>query len=542
MIGKTPPLPRTAVLLATLLFLIPGVVFAESDYRDHPFYPVIEDAVARTVMQSLLKVYIPNDPLDGIMCYETPDFAMCVDPSTPRERMLEILHQLPTASEFDRDRYWRNDRWNTTAHGSTGSLGDPITLTYSFIPDGTTIYADGGEPSHLYATLNAQFGDEATWKQIFADCFADWASHIAITYIEEPDDGASFPGSAGQIGVRGDVRIGGHSIDGGGGVLAYDYFPDQGDMVLDTDENWAQGNLRFMRNTIMHEHGHGHGLGHVTPENGTKLMEAYLNTNFLGPQEDDIRGGSRNYGDTFENDDNSSTANDLGNWDGVKVTIDHNLDFLDDEDWFKFTTIATSEIDVTLDPIGAHVQLGWQGGAPPVWYDTDKMLDIGFKLYDSDLNELVYVEAGDKGDSELLQNYAVNPGSYYIQVLRESGTSGADVQRYNLLMWITVTDPTGVDDPVLPASDLHASVYPNPFNPKATIRFFAPQAGAAFVDVYDMSGHRVDRMAVVAGEAGWVQTEWDGKNSSGDAAASGIYFMKVRSGSATQTVRGVLLK
>jgi flagellar hook assembly protein FlgD len=49
-------------------------------------------------------------------------------------------------------------------------------------------------------------------------------------------------------------------------------------------------------------------------------------------------------------------------------------------------------------------------------------------------------------------------------------------------------------------------------------------------------------MAVVADQAGWVQTEWDGKASSGEAAASGIYFMKVRIGQDTQTVRGVLLK
>jgi hypothetical protein len=542
MIGKTLSLHRTAVLTATLLFLVSGIALAESENRDHPFYPVIEDAVAKSVMNDLLDVYIPDDPLDAIMCIENSQFAACIDPNTPYDRMIELLHTLPTASEFDDDRYWRADRWVNTAHGNAGGLGDPITLTYSFIPDGTTIYADGGAPSELYATLTAQFGDEETWKQIFADCFADWSSHIGITYYEVSDDGAAFPGSVGVIGSRGDLRIGGHHVDGSNGVLAYNYFPDVGDMVMDTDENWAQGNLRFIRNTVMHEHGHGQGLGHTTPENGTKLMEAYLNTNFLGPQEDDIRGGSRNYGDGFESDNDAATANQMGTWEGVRVTIDHNLDGLSDFDWFEFHTIATSEIDITFDPIGQHVQLGIQGGSAPQWYDTDMMMDLGFKLFDSDLNELVYVEDGDKGDNEMLVDYVVDPGTYFIQVLRQTGTTGVDVQRYNMLQWITITDPTDVDDAVVPATGLQASVYPNPFNPKTTLRFFAPQAGAAMVEIYDMGGHRVDRLAVVANEVGWVETEWDGKTSGGDSAASGIYFMKVRIGEQAQTVRAVLLK
>ncbi len=540
MIGKT--LHRTVVLLATLLFLVPVFAIADSEYCDHPFYPVIEDAVAKSVMNNLLDVYVPNDPLEAIACIESGNRAFCVDPSTPHDRMIEILKSLPTGSEFDDDRYWRSDRWVTTANGATGTLGDPITITYSFIPDGTNIYADGGEPSNLFATLNSQFGDEETWKQVFADCFADWASHIGITYAEVSDDGASFPGTSGSLGSRGDVRIGGHHIDGSSGILAYNYFPDVGDMVMDTDENWAYGNLRTIRNTVMHEHGHGQGLGHVTPENGTKLMEAYLNTNFLGPQEDDIRGGSRNYGDGFESDDDSATANQMGTWEGVRVTIDHNLDTLSDYDWYEFHTIATSELDITLDPIGLHVQLGQQGGPPPGWYDTDQMMDIGFKLYDSDLNELIYVEDTDHGENEMLVDYVVAPGTYFIEVRRHVGSTGVDVQRYNMLQWITITDPTDVDDAVAPATGLQASVYPNPFNPKATVRFFAPQAGAAFVDVFNMGGHLVDRMAVVADQAGWVQTEWDGKASSGEAAASGIYFMKVRIGQNTQTVRGVLLK
>jgi len=533
---------RKAVLVAALLAL-PALAAADGDHRNHPFYPVIEDAVAKAVMRNLIGFDAPGEQVMDIACIETPEVAYCVDPNTPYERMLEILHNLPTAGEFDQDRYWRYTRWVNTVHGSTGQLGEPITLTYSFLPDGTPIAADGGEPSELYAILNSQIGSEAAWKQIFADCFADWSSHIGITYIEVSDDGASFPNAAGAWGYRGDVRIGGHHIDGASGTLAYDYFPDTGDMVLDTDENWAQGsNYRFFRNVVMHEHGHGMGLGHPTPNNHTKLMEAYLNTNFLGPQEDDIRGGSRNYGDCFEEDDDAAEAIDLGTWEMVKTVMEHNLDYVSDHDWFEFHTIATTELDVTLDPLGSYQQLGHEGGPPPQYYYTDEMMDLGFKVYDENLDLLVYQESADLGDNEILTDLVLGQGTYYLEVLRDASSVGADVQRYNLLIWLTITDPTDVAEQATPASGLQASVFPNPFNPKTTVRFFATQTGESHVDVYDMSGRLVDRLTVSLEDTGWVQTEWDGLSSAGEPAASGIYLMKVISGRDSQTVRAVLLK
>jgi len=538
------PARRIAGILVLSLFMLPAIASAENDMQDHPCFPVIEDAVAKTVMNSLTRFRVPGDPLEAIACVQTADRAYCVAPDTPQDRIEDLLRGLPVGFNFDNDRYWRYDRWLTTASGSAGALGDPITLTYSFIPDGTNISADGGEPSELFAVLTSQFGDEETWKQIFADCFADWHGHIGISYIEVSDDGAAFPGSPGLIGSRGDVRIGGHHVDGAYNVLAYNYFPDQGDMVMDTDENWAapSGDYRFMRNVVMHEHGHGHGLGHSMPQNSTKLMEPSLNTNFLGPQADDVRGGSRNYGDGFEEDDDAASATDMGTWEGLNFILDHNLDFQTDVDWMKFHLIGTSEIDINLDPLGGHILLGYQGGPPPSYVDTDQMLDLGFKIFDEDLNELIYVENGDHGVTEQLDAFELAPGTYYLQVLEEAGATGWDVQQYNVFFWITITDPTDVDEPSAPVSGLRASIYPNPFNPKTTVRFFAPFAGLSYVDVYDMRGQRVDQLAVVAGEAGWVQTEWDGRTSSDQPAASGIYFMKIHNGRATQTVKAVLMK
>jgi hypothetical protein len=128
--------------------------------------------------------------------------------------------------------------------------------------------------------MNSKFGGNTTlWQNQFRNSFARWSQVAGLRYTEVSDDGAAFPNSAGSATApRGDVRIGGRNLDGAGGVLAFNYFPNTGDMVIDTSENWqsSTNSYRFLRNVVMHEHGHGMGLLHVVPVTETKLMEPYL--------------------------------------------------------------------------------------------------------------------------------------------------------------------------------------------------------------------------------------------------------------------------
>ncbi|MCQ6458457.1 matrixin family metalloprotease, partial [Vibrio parahaemolyticus] len=89
--------------------------------------------------------------------------------------------------------------------------------------------------------------------------------------------------------VRGDVRIGGHTIDGSSGTLAYNFFPNTSDMVIDTADSFysvTTDNSLRLRNVIMHEAGHGLGISHVESNNGSFLMEPFINLGFDGPQFD----------------------------------------------------------------------------------------------------------------------------------------------------------------------------------------------------------------------------------------------------------------
>lgn len=84
---------------------------------------------------------------------------------------------------------------------------------------------------------------------------------------------------------------------------------------------------------------------------------------------------------------------------------------------------------------------------------------------------------------------------------------------------------------------------PNPFNPSTTVHFQVPDGGGSVViDVYDIHGRRVRRLADRNFPAGPVSLAWDGRDAAGQRVASGVYFCRMTAGSFVQTRKMVLLK
>ena len=476
---------------------------------------------------------------------QLPGVDFCLHPDTDRAMAEEILRNLPNYEEIvanGKVNYNASTRWSYTAtDGSTGIAGDPITLTWGFVPDGT--WADGG-PSNLDSVFTAVWGHDG-WKTKIRNAFDRWSWVIGITYVEVADDGASLPNSPGLLGTRGDVRLSGRSIDGNGNVLAYNYYPNGGDMVLDTDDvyyyNSPANNYATLKNVVAHEHGHGIGLGHVIPEDCTKLMEAYAcGPIFVGPQDDDIRGGLRNYGDVYENNDVIGDATDLGALiDTIyadSTAIERGADF----DWYLFN--ASGTITITMDPIGHWYMIGNQYGTA-VYSRSDSISDPDFCLYDSGGVLLDSVYAMGFTETEVLADYTLpSSGDYYIRAHRKGGT-GNNVQRYKLVIAQSSTSTdVALSDGNVPAAALDFTIAPNPFNPQTTARFFAAAAGSYSVDVYDVSGRLVRQLGGNASNAGWVEVSWNGKTDDGSDVASGVYLMRVNSGDRVDTQRAVLVR
>ena len=388
--------------------------------------------------------------------------------------------------EFNAD-----DRWGSTASDGGGlGQGDPTTLTWSIAADGTDIPGFNGEdaaPSNLVATLasiygtNTDNGDhtDEPWFDEIQRALDRWSAISGLNYVYEPnDDGAAFSSfsnaAPGVVGVRGDVRIGGHEIDGDFGVLGYNFFPDNGEMVLDTADafysNTSNDSIR-LRNVLAHEAGHGLGIGHVESDDARFLMEPFLSTAFDGPQLDDILAAHRNFGDANEfsnGNETTETATSLGTiGDGVTVSIgtdagdtvvaltDNDFVSIDDDgdtDVFSFTVAADASVSLSLSPVGPTYNQGRQDGTQSP-YNASAQSDLTLELLGTNGAVVASANANGIGSGESITDFDLGTaGTYFARI---TGATNNVVQVYSLD--VSVTIDTAPPDVSITATDASKS-------------------------------------------------------------------------------------
>lgn len=89
---------------------------------------------------------------------------------------------------------------------------------------------------------------------------------------------------------------------------------------------------------------------------------------------------------------------------------------------------------------------------------------------------------------------------------------------------------------------LKLEIAPNPARHCARIRYCVPFAGHADFRIYDPAGRLVAEVFDGVLEAGTGQLSWDGRRASGQQAAPGEYFLRMRTSGGTRSVPIVLLR
>jgi hypothetical protein len=371
--------------------------------------------------------------------------------------------------------YIPGTRWTTTASGPASSTGDPVTLTWSIVPDGTTIPDEGA--SNFISYFDGLFGagpggsdlTQRPWFAYFQQGFARWNQLGGVNFVYEPhDDGSQLENLSGSLGVRGDIRIGGANVDGPSGTLAFTFLPNNGDMVFDTGETTifadAANNHRSVRDVLMHELGHAFGINHVVSSTDALLMEPFLDTLIDGPQLDDIRAVQGTYGDAnektnnFTGNDTAVTATPLGlitagatrtiGADAAgasQLVLPTQADFVSiansaDTDFYSFSVSAASLLSATLTPLGGVFSQGAQGGTESS-FDANARNDLALAILGADGSTILGLSNNTgAGGIESLANLALQPGSEYFA--RITGST-ANVQLYELSLTPAPLAPTG---------------------------------------------------------------------------------------------------
>lgn len=84
--------------------------------------------------------------------------------------------------------------------------------------------------------------------------------------------------------------------------------------------------------------------------------------------------------------------------------------------------------------------------------------------------------------------------------------------------------------------------YPNPFNRGTVIRFELPAGGETELAVYNLVGQKIASLVHGAREAGQYTVHWDGRDSSREPIASGVYFYRLKAGNQVETRKLLLLR
>lgn len=371
--------------------------------------------------------------------------AVCFAPGTDPGYMERFSAWVRSASPPGGPDFVNGGRWSSTnLTPNTGVQGDPVTVRWSVPADGLTNIGGGlTSVNELNARMTQWFGSPAAGVALLRQMFAAWSAVSGVRYVETPDDGA--PWGANGSATRGDVRIVSINIDGPGSVLAFNFFPDNGDMVIDASDGFGDpsNDFRFFRNTASHEAGHGWGAAHVCPQDGTKLMEPGLNTGFDGPQHDDIRGAHFGYGDVLGSNNSAAAATNIvldGQGRFSRQTL--SLDSPSDEDWLRLTlpTAGTLSATVSIPTIVAGAlflpyQSTSQGANCPAGPVVDPRIVADLMLEIRSNNGatlLASANANGFGGGETLQAVTIPAGgTYFVRVLGPSNPTFS-VQLYDL--------------------------------------------------------------------------------------------------------------
>ena len=107
---------------------------------------------------------------------------------------------------------------------------------------------------------------------------------------------------------------------------------------------------------------------------------------------------------------------------------------------------------------------------------------------------------------------------------------------------LEITTSAEDDEFSLKASALTGN-YPNPFNQTTNISFNIGKQGHVKIDVYNASGQKVRTLVDADKAPDTYNITWDGKDDSGQDAATGVYFYKLKHGGRyTSTKKMILMK
>ena len=166
-----------------------------------------------------------------------------------------------------------------------------------------------------------------------------------------------------------------------------------------------------------------------------------------------------------------------------------------------------------------------------------QMQEEGWPLFDFPIEVFIDTFEGDEFWFEVENVAAVENYSFMVP-----GTAMFVRVNKRPRMLCEVSYVTGtVDAPAAPRL-LSLTAYPNPFNPRTTLRLAVPDDQDVVLAIYDAAGRRIRTLVSDVIAAGEREVAWDGRDDQGRAVAAGVYVALAESASGRATTRLTLIR
>ena len=94
----------------------------------------------------------------------------------------------------------------------------------------------------------------------------------------------------------------------------------------------------------------------------------------------------------------------------------------------------------------------------------------------------------------------------------------------------------------IPAVTSLGHAAPNPFNPSISISFYVGQAGEINLNIYDIGGHLIKNLASQEFAGGQYSRRWDGRDNNGSLMPAGVYLVRLKGTTVTDSKKITLVK
>ncbi len=143
--------------------------------------------------------------------------------------------------------------------------------------------------------------------------------------------------------------------------------------------------------------------------------------------------------------------------------------------------------------------------------------------------------------------YAYGSCDVSVQAYNPSTATKKSLPRHMIASDLQLTPPpppsldllaaTNETEEQIPATFEVYQNYPNPFNPTTLIRYDLPQTHDVSISIYNVRGEKVKTLLNRSQPAGRYSVLWNGSNESGTSTAAGLYFIRIKAGLQTKTIK-----